>query len=234
MALPKLETPTYELSLPSTNESIKFRPFLVKEQKILYMAQNSKNDREIAEGVGQLVKNCTFSKIDPQTSPIFDIEYIFLKLRSKSVGSEIEVNITCPDDNKTTVPVKINLDEVNVQMTTGHTNEVMLTDKMKLVLRYPILKDMGGLEGDTEVDRVFNILVKCIHEVHDGDKIYNAVDVTKNELNTFVEQMTSGQLNSIMEFFEGMPKLRHVIQVTNPKTKKKGEVVVEGLQSFLG
>ena len=234
MALPKLETPTYELSLPSTNESIKFRPFLVKEQKILYMAQNSKNDKEIAEGVGQLVKNCTFSKIDPQTSPIFDIEYIFLKLRSKSVGSEIEVNITCPDDNKTIVPVKINLDEVNVQMTTGHTNEVMLTDKMKLVLRYPILKDMGGLEGDTEVDRVFNILVKCIHEVHDGDKIYNAVDVTKNELNTFVEQMTSGQLNSIMEFFEGMPKLRHVIQVVNPKTKKKGEVVVEGLQSFLG
>ena len=234
MALPKLETPTYELSLPSTNESIKFRPFLVKEQKILYMAQNSKNDKEIAEGVGQLVKNCTFSKIDPQTSPIFDIEYIFLKLRSKSVGSEIEVNITCPDDNKTIVPVKINLDEVNVQMTTGHTNEVMLTDKMKLVLRYPLLKDTTGLEGDTEVDRVFNILVKCIHEVHDGDKIYNAVDVTKNELNTFVEQMTSGQLNSKMEFFEGMPTLRHVIQVVNPKTKKKGEVVVEGLQNFLG
>ena len=234
MALPKLETPTYELSLPSTNESIKFRPFLVKEQKILYMAQNSKNDKEVAEGVGQLVKNCTFSKIDPHTSPIFDIEYIFLKLRSKSVGSEIEINITCPDDNKTTVPVKINLDEVNVQMTTGHTNEVMLTDKMKLILRYPILKDMGNVEGDTEVDRVFNILVKCIHEIHDGDKIYNAVDVTKQDLSTFVDQMTSSQLNSIMEFFEGMPKLRHVIQVTNPKTKKKGEVVVEGLQSFLG
>lgn len=234
MALPKLETPTYELSLPSTNESIKFRPFLVKEQKILYMAQNSKNDSEMSSTVGQLVSNCTFNKIDPLTSPMFDIEYIFLNLRSKSVGSEVEISILCPDDNKTKVPVKVNLDEVSVQMTTGHTNEVMLSDKMKLVLRYPLLKDMKELKGDNEVDRVFNILVKCIHEVHDGDKIYNSVDVTENDLETFVDQMTSGQLNSIMQFFDTMPKLRHVIQVTNPNTKKKGEVVVEGLQSFLG
>jgi len=234
MALPKLETPTYELSLPSTNESIKFRPFLVKEQKILYMAQNSKNDSEISNSVSQLVSNCTFNKIDPLTSPMFDIEYIFLNLRSKSVGSEVEISILCPDDNKTKVPVKVNLDEISVQMTTGHTNEVMLSDKMKLVLRYPLLKDMKELKGDNEVDRVFNILVKCIHEVHDGDKIYNSVDVTENDLETFVDQMTSGQLNSIMQFFDTMPKLRHVIQVTNPNTKKKGEVVVEGLQSFLG
>ena len=234
MALPKLETPTYELSLPSTNESIKFRPFLVKEQKILYMAQNSKNDSEISNSVSQLVSNCTFNKIDPLTAPMFDIEYIFLNLRSKSVGSEVEISILCPDDNKTKVPVKVNLDEISVQMTTGHTNEVMLSDKMKLVLRYPILKDMKELKGDNEVDRVFNILVKCIHEVHDGDKIYNSVDVTENDLETFVDQMTAGQLNSIMQFFDTMPKLRHVIQVINPNTKKKGEVVVEGLQNFLG
>ena len=234
MALPKLETPTYELSLPSTNESIKFRPFLVKEQKILYMAQNSKNDSEISNSVSQLVSNCTFNKIDPLTSPMFDIEYIFLNLRSKSVGSEVEISILCPDDNKTKVPVKVNLDEVSVQMTTGHTNEVMLSDKMKLVLRYPLLKDMKELKGDNEVDRVFNILVKCIHEVHDGDKIYNAVDVTKEEINTFVEQMTTTQIEKIMEFFDTMPKLRHVLKITNPKTKVKSEVVVEGLQSFLG
>ena len=150
------------------------------------------------------------------------------------MGSEVEISILCPDDNKTKVPVKVNLDEISVQMTTGHTNEVMLSDKMKLVLRYPLLKDMKELKGDNEVDRVFNILVKCIHEVHDGDKIYNSVDVTENDLETFVDQMTSGQLNSIMQFFDTMPKLRHVIQVTNPNTKKKGEVVVEGLQSFLG
>ena len=234
MALPKLETPTYELSLPSTNESIKFRPFLVKEQKILYMAQNSKNDSEISNSVSQLVSNCTFNKIDPLTSPMFDIEYIFLNLRSKSVGSEVEISILCPDDNKTKVPVKVNLDEISVQMTTGHTNEVMLSDKMKLVLRYPLLKDMKELKGDNEVDRVFNILVKCIHEVHDGDKIYNAVDVTKEEINTFVEQMTTTQIEKIMEFFDTMPKLRHVVKITNPKTKVKSEVVVEGLQSFLG
>ena len=233
MALPKLETPTYELSLPSTNEKIKFRPFLVKEQKILYMVQNSKDEKQMTNSIGELVRNCTFNSINPETSPMFDIEYIFLNLRSKSVGSKVELNVTCPDDNKTKVPVKINLDEVNVQMTTGHTNEIQLSDEIKLVLRYPILKDMTILEGDTEVDRVFNILVKCIYEVHHKDKIYHAVDITKEELTTFVDQMTTAQLNSIMTFFEGMPKLRHVIQVTNPNTNKKGEVVLEGLSNFL-
>ena len=234
MALPKLETPTYELELPSTGEKIKYRPFLVKEQKVLMMAQDSDNPKDISNTVGTLVSNCTFEKIDPQKSPMFDIEYIFLKLRAKSVGETSEIQVTCPDDGKTRVPVKINLDEINVQMTTGHTNIVELSKDMKLYLRYPLLNDMRALKGDTEVDKVFNILVECIHEVHHGDKIYNAVDVTKKDLETFVDQMTTQQLRSVMDFFETMPKLRHVIQVTNPNTKKKGEVVVEGLQSFLG
>ena len=234
MALPKLETPTYELSLPSTNEKIKYRPFLVKEQKILYMSQNSDDETTMADSVGQLVSSCTFNKIDPYVSPMFDIEYIFLKIRSKSVGSEVELRVTCPDDNKTTVPVKINIDDIDVQMTTGHSNEIQLTDKMKLVLRYPLLKDMKSDKKVTDIDKVFDILVKCIHEVHDGDKVYNAVDVTKDDLNTFVEQMTTGQLELVMQFFDTMPKLRHVVKVTNPKTKVKSEVVVEGLQSFLG
>ena len=234
MALPKLETPTYELSLPSTNEKIKYRPFLVKEQKILYMSQNSDDETTMADSVGQLVSSCTFNKIDPYVSPMFDIEYIFLKIRSKSVGSEVELRVTCPDDNKTTVPVKINIDDIDVQMTTGHSNEIQLTDKMKLVLRYPLLKDMKSDKKVTDIDKVFDILVKCIHEVHDGDKVYNAVDVTKDDLNTFVEQMTTGQLELIMQFFDTMPKLRHIVKVTNPKTKIKSEVVVEGLQNFLG
>ena len=234
MALPKLETPTYELSLPSTNEKIKYRPFLVKEQKILYMSQNSDDETTMADNVGQLVSSCTFNKIDPYISPMFDIEYIFLKIRSKSVGSEIEMRVTCPDDNKTTVPIKINIDDVDVQMTTGHSNEIQLTDKMKLVLRYPLLKDMRSEKKVSDIEKVFDILVKCIHEVHDGDKVYNAVDVTKDDLNTFVEQMTTGQLELVMQFFDTMPKLRHVVKVTNPKTKVKSEVVVEGLQSFLG
>ena len=234
MALPKLETPTHELVLPSTNKKIKFRPFLVKEQKILYMAQNSKSESEIINSVGKLVSNCTFGEIDPDTAPMFDIEYIFIKLRSKSVGENIKISVLCPDDNKTRVPVEIKLDDIQVQMTTGHTNEVMLSDDMKIVLRYPILKDMKVPENKSEIDKVFNILVKCIYEVHHKDKIYNSVDVTEKDLETFVEQMTTSQLQSIMDFFDTMPKLRHVIQVTNPNTKKKGEVVVEGLQNFLG
>ena len=233
MALPKLETPTYELELPSTGEKIKYRPFLVKEQKVLMIAQGSSDEKTISNSIGTLVSNCTFNKIDPSKSPMFDIEYIFLKLRAKSVGETVELSVTCPDDNKTNVPVKINLDEINVQMTTGHTNIVNLTDDIKLHLRYPLLNDMQKLEGETEVDKVFNILLNCIHEVHHGDKIYNAVDVTKKDLETFIDQMTTEQLKGVMDFFDTMPKLRHAIQVTNPNTKKKGEVVVEGLQNFL-
>ena len=233
MALPKLETPTYELELPSTGEKIKYRPFLVKEQKVLMIAQGSNDEKVISNSIGTLVGNCTFDKIDPTKSPMFDIEYIFLKLRAKSIGETVELNVTCPDDNKTNVPVKINLDEVSVQMTAGHTNVVDLTNDIKLYLRYPLLNDMQKLEGATEVDKVFNILLNCIHEVHHGDKIYNAVDVTKKDLETFVDQMTTEQLKGVMDFFDTMPKLRHAIQVTNPNTKKKGEVIVEGLQNFL-
>lgn len=235
MALPKLETPTYELSLPSTNEKIKFRPFLVKEQKLLYISQSSDDEGVISDAISDLVTSCTFNTVNPTVSPMFDIEYIFLKIRSKSVGETIEVSVTCPDDGKTKVPTKIKLDEVNVQMTTGHTNEVMLTDKLKLVLRYPILKDMKSISGSSEIiDKTFKILSNCIHEIHDGDKIYNTVDVTEDEINTFIEQMTTEQLQKVMDFFETMPKLRHVVNVTNPNTKIKSEVVVEGLSNFLG
>ena len=235
MALPKLEVPTYELTLPSTNKVVKFRPFLVKEQKVLYVAQqDSENDQVISDAIGELVKNCTFDTVDPLIAPMFDIEYIFLQLRSKSVGETIDIQVKCPDDNKTSVEVKINLKDVNVQMTTGHSNEVVLSDNMKIVLRYPILRDMRNVKGETEMDRVFDILSKCIHEVHHGDKIYNAIDVTEEDLKTFIEQMTTDQLEKIMDFFNTMPKLRHVVEVTNPNTKKKGEVIVEGLTSFLG
>ena len=235
MALPKLEVPTYELTLPSTNKVVKFRPFLVKEQKILYVAQqDSENEQVISDAIGELVKNCTFDMVDPLIAPMFDIEYIFLQLRSKSVGETIDIQVKCPDDNKTTVGVKINLKDVNVQMTTGHSNEIVLSDNMKIVLRYPILRDMRNVKGDNEMDRVFHLLSKCIHEIHHGDKIYNSIDVTEEDLKTFIEQMTTEQLEKIMDFFNTMPKLRHVVEVTNPNTKKKGEVIVEGLTSFLG
>ena len=235
MALPKLNTPTYELVLPSTGEKIKYRPFLVKEQKVLLMAQESGDDDQIANAMGDIVASCTFNKVDSHKVPMFDIEYIFLKIRGKSVGETVELNITCPDDNKTRVKVNVNLDDINCHMTTEHTNEIKLSDDVRMFLRYPLLADMKGvLSSGNDVDRVFNILSKCIVEIHDGDKTYNRIDVTDKEITEFIDSMSNMQLKLVMDFFDSMPKLRHAIKVTNPKTKVKSEVVVEGLQSFLG
>ena len=235
MALPKLNTPTYELVLPSSGEKIKYRPFLVKEQKILLMAQESNADDEIANAMSNIVRTCTFDKINPDTAPMFDIEYIFLKVRGKSVGETIDLNITCPDDDKTKVKVKVNLDDINCQMTMNHTNEIQLSDEVKMIFRYPVLKDMTGvLESKTDIERVFFILNKCVTEIRWGDKIYNRIDITEKEMNEFIESMSNAQLQKVMDFFDSMPKLRHSIKVTNPKTKVKSEVVVEGLQNFLG
>ena len=235
MALPKLNTPTYELVLPSTNEKIKFRPFLVKEQKVLLIAQESGKDDQVANAMGYLVRECTFGKVNPDTAPMFDIEYLFLRIRGKAVGETVELNVTCPDDDKTKVMTKVKLDDINVQMTAEHTNEIKLSDNIKMFLRYPLLSDMKGIIGDVnDIERVFAILKKCINEIHHGDKIYNRVDITDKELEEFIDSMTNEQLQSVMDFFDTMPKLRHSIKVTNPKTKVKSEVVVEGLQSFLG
>tara|TARA_E500000318_G_C3486785_1_gene182678 strand:- start:95 stop:802 length:708 start_codon:yes stop_codon:yes gene_type:complete len=235
MALPKLNTPTYELVLPSTNEKIKFRPFLVKEQKVLLIAQESNDDEQVANAMGHLVKECTFGKVNPDTAPMFDIEYLFLRIRGKAVGETVELSVTCPDDEETKVRAKVNLDEINVQMTAEHTNEIKLSDNIKMFLRYPLLSDMKGVMGGAgDIERVFAILKKCINEIHHGDKIYNRVDITDKELEEFIDSMTNDQLQSVMDFFDTMPKLRHAVKVTNPKTKVKSEVVVEGLQSFLG
>ena len=235
MALPKLETPTYELELPSTGEKIKYRPFLVKEQKILMMAQESKVDSEIANSITDLVTACTFGKVDASNAPMFDIEYIFLKLRSKSVGETASVKVLCQDDGKTYATVKVPLEDISVQMTVEHTNEVQINDKTKIVLKYPRLIDMSGVpEGTDDYGRMFLLLNKCIQEIHFGDKIYNAVDTTEKEREEFIESMDMEQLKSVTKFFETMPKLRHPVKFNNPKTKVSNEVVLEGLQSFLG
>ena len=235
MALPKLNTPTYELVLPSTGEKIKYRPFLVKEQKLLMLAQESKDENSLADTLGQLVKSCTFEKIDAENSPMFDIEYIFLKLRAKSVGETAEISILAKDDNKTRVPIKVNLDKIDIHMTADHTNEVQIDDKIKLVLKYPVLRDMKHIsESDDEYKKMFAVLNKCIHEIHHGDKIYNSIDVTQKEIDEFVESMNTSQLAKVLDFFTTMPKLRHPVSFINPKTKVKNEVVLEGLQTFLG
>ena len=235
MALPKLNTPTYELVLPSTGEKVKYRPFLVKEQKLLMLAQESKDENSLADTLGQLIKSCTFEKIDAENSPVFDIEYIFLKLRAKSVGETAEISVLAKDDNKTRVPVKVNLDKIDIHMTADHTNEVQIDEKIKLILKYPVLRDMKNIsESDDEYKKMFAVLNKCIYEVHDGDKIYNVVDLTQKDIDEFVDSMNTSQLAKVLEFFSTMPKLRHPVSFINPKTKVKNEVVVEGLQNFLG
>jgi len=235
MALPKLNTPTYELVLPSTGEKVKYRPFLVKEQKLLMLAQESKDENSLADTLGQLIKSCTFEKIDAENSPVFDIEYIFLKLRAKSVGETAEISVLAKDDNKTRVPVKVNLDKIDIHMTADHTNEVQIDEKIKLILKYPVLRDMKNIsESDDEYKKMFAVLNKCIYEVHDGDKIYNVVDLTQKDIDEFVDSMNTSQLAKVLEFFSTMPKLRHPVSFINPKTKVKNEVVLEGLQNFLG
>ena len=233
MALPKLETPIYETELPSTGKKIKYRPFLVKEQKLLLIAQESKDTKETMQSMTQLIDSCTFNKINTLTSPLFDIEYLFLKIREKSVGSKITIMITCPDDNETKVPVKMDLKDVNVQMTAGHTNEIKISKDIKIIMKYPLLSDIAKVEIEGSDNSVFSILQQCVHEIHHGDTIYHKVDMTDKDLEEFIDSFSTQQFELVTEFFETMPKLRHIVNVTNPNTKVKSEVVIEGLDSFL-
>ena len=233
--LPKLDTPTYRLTLPSTGEEIQYRPFLVKEQKLLMMAQESEDDQEIVDAVTSLVKTCTFDKVDADNSPMFDIEYIFLQIRGKSVGEKVQLKLICPDDEETTVETEIDINDISVQMTDEHTNEVQITDTVKLFLKYPVLKDMRGLMANiSEMEQIFSVLTKCVHEIHYGEQIFSRIDMSEKDIDEFIDQLTTDQFEGISNFFDTMPKLRHVISVTNPKTEIKSEVVVEGLASFLG
>jgi hypothetical protein len=233
MALPKLNTPTYELELPSTSKKIKYRPFLVKEQKILMMAQDSEDETEISEAVGSLVQSCTFGEIDPKTSPMFDIEFLFLKIRGKSVGDKIELNLICPDDGKTQVKKTIDLEDVGIHMLEDHTNEIAVSDECKIIFRYPILSDMKGV-AVSDISSAFSVISSCISEIHYGDDIYNKNDISKKDIEEFIDSLTGEQFEKVTGFFQTMPKLRYVVEVTNPETKKSNEIVVEGLQSFLG
>ena len=234
MGLPKLDTPTYRLTLPSTGEEIQYRPFLVKEQKLLMMAQESEEDQQIVDAVTSLVKTCTFDKIDADNSPMFDVEYIFLQIRGKSVGEKVQLRLVCPDDEKTTVETEVDINDIAVQMTDNHTNEIKITDTVKIFLNYPLLRDMKGILAETsQMQQIFSMLTKCVHEIHYGEQIFNKIDISEKDINEFIDQLTTDQFEGITNFFDTMPKLRHVIPITNPKTKVESEVVVEGLASFL-
>ena len=233
MALPKLETPTYELEQPSTGEKIKYRPFLVKEQKTLMMAQESGDEKQIKDSLASLISNCTFEKIDPYTVPIFDIELLFLRIRGKSVGEKIDLNLLCPDDNETRVNKTIDLEDIDVNMKIGHTNEINVTDKIKMIMKYPTLNDMTDMSSDVgNVTDVFTMIKRCVHEIRDGKKVYNRIDMSEDELEEFIDSLTGDKFEEVATFFQTMPKIQHAVEVKNPKTKKKGEVIIEGIQSF--
>ena len=229
MALPKLNSPTYELEQPSTGEMIKYRPFLVREQKQLMMAQESEDETSIKNAMADVITQCTFEKINPFDIPLFDVELLFLRIRSKSVGENVDLNLLCPDDEKTKVTKTIKLEDVDVIMKEGHTNEIAITDKIKMVMRYPRLDDMLGAD---EIEDIFKMVYRCVHEIHDGEKVYHKIDMSEKELIDFVDSLTSEQFEKVTDFFDSMPKVQHVVEVTNPKTKKKGEVVIDGVASF--
>ena len=234
MALPKLTTPEYTLVVPSTGEEIKYRPFLVKEEKILLIALESEDQNQINDAVLNIVSECTFGKISGTDTPIFDMELAFVRIRGKSVGEKITLNLLCPDDEKTRVPYDLNLDDVDVHMTDDHTNVVELTDDISLVMKYPTVKDSYSISDDegSQTVKIFDMLKRCIVEIHNGEEIHNVIDVSKKELTEFFESMTQQQFELLQEFFNTMPKLRHAIEVKNPKTKKKNEILLEGLGDF--
>ena len=232
MALPQLNTATYELKLPSTGKTIKYRPFLVKEQKILMLAQESEDDKQIERAFADIISSCTFEKLNPYKMPLFDIEYIFLRLRGKSVGEKVTLNVLCPDDEETRVDVDINLEDVGVLTNDDHTNEVELTKDIKIVMKYPTLSDMTGFSEKGEVLSIFEMIKNCVQEIHSGEEIYNSVDISSKELDEFIGNMSTQNFEELGKFFETMPKLQHVIKIKNPKTKKTGKVTIEGMQSF--
>ena len=234
MALPKLNNATYELTLPSTGEQVKYRPFLVKEQKALMIAQESEDDKQIENTLAQILNDCVLEDIDPYKMPVFDVEYLFLRIRGKSVGEKVTVRLLCPDDEKTRVDVDINLEEVDVQMSNDHTNVIRLTKDITLVMRYPRFEDMSGFDNESQTNSLFDMIKRCVHEIHDGDTIHHRVDMSEKDLETFIESMSTQNLEEVSVFFDTMPKLIHIVKAKNPKTKKKVEIPIEGLQNFFG
>ena len=232
MALPKLNAPTHTLVLPSTGEEVKFRPFLVKEQKLLLMAQQNEDMKEVADAMIKIISNCT--GLNSSNLPTFDVEYMFLKIRGKSVGDIVELNLICPDDEVTTVPTKLDLNEVDVQISEDHTNEIKLNDDIKIFMNYPTMTEaLQNVTATDDVGGVFKMLQACIKEIHSGDEVFHKIDMKTEEITEFVESLNTEQFNSILAFFETMPKLRHVVEVTNPKTGVTSEVLLEGMESFL-
>ena len=237
MPLPKIATPTYELTLPSTGKAVQYRPFLVKEEKLLVIALESEDNKQITTAIKAVLKACVLTKgIKVESLPTFDIEYLFLNIRGKSVGEELEVNIICPDDETTEVPVTIDLDDIQVQRDDAHSNKIKLDDTLMMEMKYPSLdefiKSNFDFSDKNQMDQSFQLIASCIDKIYTEDEVWATADCTKKEGNEFLEGMNSNQFKEIEAFFTTMPKLSHTISVTNPKTKVKSDVVLEGLAAF--
>ena len=236
MPLPKIATPTYELELPSTGKTIKYRPFLVKEEKLLVLALESDDSKEITNAIKAVLKDCIQTRgVKVETLPTFDIEYLFLNIRGKSVGEDIEVSVLCPDDGETYAEVQISIDEIEVVKDKEHNKQIKIDDKLMMEMRYPSLDQFVKSNfsfNDNQVDQSFDLIASCIDKIYSEEEAWTSDDFTKKEVIEFLEQMNSSQFKDIESFFTTMPKLRHEVEVLNPKTKKSSKVVLEGLASF--
>ena len=237
MPLPKIATPYYELELPSSGEKIEYRPFLVKEEKLLVLAMETQDQKQITRAIKEVIKSCVRGSLKVESLPTFDIEYLFLNIRGKSVGEEIELTVTAPDDGVTEVPVVINIDDIKVIKDEKHKRDIDLGEGLQMRLKYPSLEqfisenfDMS--EGASNVEKTFDLIATCVDTIYSADEAWTSADCTKKELNDFLDQLNTKQFQEIETFFETMPKLQHTVVIKNPKTKKKSEVVLEGLASF--
>jgi len=235
MALPKLTTPTYELEVPSTDEKLKYRPFLVREEKILLIALESGESKDIITAIKDIVTECTYGKIDLGKMPMFDVEYIFLQIRSKSVGEVSTLKLLCPDDKETYVNVDIDLSEIMVQVDEGHNPKIELTDEMGMIMTYPTIDSLSAT-GVTEItaDNMLDVISACILQIYDkkGEEVFETKDQTKKEISEFVESLNTKQFKEVQKFFDTMPKLKHTVELENPKTGVKSEIVLQGLNDF--
>ena len=234
MSLPVINAPTYELAIPSTKEKIKYRPFLVKEEKILLLAMEEGDEKTISLALKQIIENCTDGKVDVDKLALFDLEFVFLRIRAKSVGENVQVSLLCEDDNETYVPVEIPLEEIKVVHTKGHKNKIKLTKDISITMRYPQLSMLAmQAQGETpDVAKVFDILGECIENITEGETVHERVDFNDEELKTFLESLSTQQFGDIQNFFETMPKLQHTVELENPKTKVMNTITLEGMQSF--
>lgn len=237
MALPTMDLPTYELEVPSTKKKIKIRPFLVKEEKVLLLALESDNEKNIKDAVFALLKNCIQSRLKVENLSTFDLEYIFLNIRAVSVGEMVEILVTCRDDEETQVKYNLNLTDVNVIFPEGHTNKIMLTEETGVVMKYPSFdRFVEGQFSNTEVpeDEVLKIIAESIDQIFQGEEVFDESTTSQKEFLQFVESLTNSQMTKIQEFFETAPRLEHTFKVTNPNTGVESEYVLRGLQSFFG